>query len=306
MSVSPSQLLRLMRPGHWVKNVVVFAPSFFALWNAAAPNSWIVAGRRYHELLAAFAAFCLWSSAVYVLNDLVDAPRDRLHPRKRLRPIASGAVSPGEARGLLALLLALGGSFLLGLPTAACHVLAVYLALQIAYSFALKRVPVLDVACIAAGFVLRAVAGVRAADVTLSPWLLSCTFLLALFLALGKRRQEKALLGAEASAGTRPSLALLPLRSLDIAVDIAAGATLVGYAAYTQAPTTVSNFGSHGLIFTLPFVTLGLARYIHLLRRRDEGERPERTLLTDAPLLVTVLLFGLSVAAVFHFRAVLP
>lgn len=306
MSASPRQLLRLMRPGQWIKNVVVFAPSFFALWNASAPNSWIVVGRRYHELFAAFAAFCLWSSAVYVLNDLVDAPRDRLHPRKRLRPIASGAVSPAEARGFLALLLVLGGAFLLGLPVAACRLLGAYLALQTAYTFALKHLPALDVACIAAGFVLRAVVGGRAAHVALSPWLLSCTFLLALFLALGKRRQEKALLGNATSAGTRPSLARLSLRSLDTAVDIAAAATLVGYAAYTQAPATVSNFGSRGLIFTLPFVSLGLARYLRLLRRRDEGERPERTLLTDAPLLAIVLLFGLSVAAVFHFRSVLP
>ena len=306
MAAPLRQYLRLMRPGQWVKNVVVFAPSFFALWNASAPNAWIAAGCRYHELFAVFAAFCLWSSAVYVLNDLADAPRDRLHPRKRLRPVASGAVPPREARGFLALLLLLGGSFLLSLPEAACRVLVAYLVLQAGYTFALKRIPALDVACIAAGFVLRVVAGGFAAEVALSPWLLSCTFLLALFLALGKRRQEKALLGETASAGTRPALARLPLRSLDTAVDIAAAATIVGYAAYTQSPATIANFGSHGLIFTLPFVTVGLARYLHLLRRRDEGERPERVLLTDAPLLAIVLLFGISVAAVFHFRAHLP
>lgn len=295
-----------MRPDQWIKNVVVFAPAFFSLWNATAPNSWIAVGRRYHELLAVFAAFCLWSSAVYVLNDLVDAPRDRLHPRKRMRPIASGAVTPREARGLFALLLVLGGVFLVGLPAAACRVLVAYLAMQIAYTFALKRAPVLDVACIAAGFVLRAVAGGYAADVAPSPWLLVCTFLLALFLALCKRRQEKASLGDAVSADTRPSLARLPLRSLDRAADVAAAALLVVYAAYTQATATVANFGSRGLIFTLPFVTLGLARYLRLMRRRDEGERPERTLLTDPPLLATILLFGIAVALVFRFRAVLP
>ena len=306
MHAPTRQLLRLMRPGQWIKNVVVFAPAFFSLWNAAAPNSWIAVGRRYHELLSVFAAFCLWSSAVYVLNDLVDAPRDRLHPRKRLRPLASGAVTPREAGGLLALLLALGGAFLISLPAAACHVLAAYLAMQVAYTFALKRAPGLDVACIAAGFAMRAIAGGRAAGVALSPWLLACTFLLALFLALCKRRQEKASLGDAASAGTRPSLARLPLHSLDLAADVTAGALLVVYAAYTQATATVANFGSRGLIFTLPFVTLGLMRYLRLVRRRDEGERPERTLLTDPPLLATILLFGLAVALVFRFRVFLP
>lgn len=301
-----SLLIALLRPAQWIKNVAVFIPAFFSLWNADAPDTLTARGAEaLRGSLVAFVAFCLLSSAVYVVNDIVDAPRDRLHPRKRLRPVASGAVSPRSAGLVAASLLAASTAPLWGMPSGARAAFGAYLLLQLAYTFALKRVPLVDVACIASGFVLRVVAGGLASGAAPSPWLLACTFLLALFLALCKRRQEKAELGGSAS-GTRPSLARMPLRALDFCVDAAATATLVCYAAYTQAPTTMRHFGSRSLALTLPVIAAGLVRYLYLLRRRDEGDRPERVLLTDLPLLAVSLLYGLSVAAVFHWRAVLP
>ena len=284
----------------------MFAPAFFSLWNAADPDSFAQRGAAVlRGSLAAFVSFCLLSSAVYVVNDIVDAPRDRLHPRKRLRPVASGAVPP-RAAGLIAIcLLAAATAPRWGIASGARDALAAYLLLQLAYTFALKSVPLVDVACIATGFVLRVVAGGLAAGVQPSPWILLCTFLLALFLALCKRRQEKAELRGGA-AGTRPSLARVPLRALDFAVDATAAATLLCYAAYTQAPSTIRHFGSRSLALTLPLVAAGLARYLLLLRRRDEGDRPERVLLTDPPLLAIAGLYCLAVAAVFRWREILP
>ena len=299
-------IVQLLRPAQWIKNAVVFAPAFFSLWNAGDPGSWQTrAAPTAWASFAVFVAFCLMSSAVYVVNDIVDAPRDRLHPRKRLRPIASGAVSPHRATIIAACLLAASTAPLWDLAPEALRAIVAYLMLQIAYSFGLKRIPLLDVACIAAGFALRVVAGGLGAGVVPSPWLLGCTFLLALFLALCKRRQEKAELGDDAS-GTRPSLARMPLRALDAGVNAAALATLLCYAAYTQAPSTLRHFGTRSLMLTLPLVAAGIVRYMFLLRRRDGTDRPEHVLLTDAPLLVIIVLYGISVAAVFHFRGILP
>ena len=296
--------LQLLRPAQWIKNAVVFAPAFFFLWNAASPGGWTARFRAAAKpSLAVFAAFCLVSSAVYVLNDILDAPQDRLHPRKRFRPIASGAVSLNAACIVFVALLCVctGPIAVIENPAAVSEVVLAYFILQIAYMVFLKHIPILDVVCIATGFVLRAVAGGRATGVALSPWLLACTFLLALFLALCKRRQEKAELG-DSATGTRPSLARRPGRALDWAGNVSAAAAFLCYAAYTQAPETIRNFGSRGLCLTLPFVAAGIARYIFLLRRRDEGDRPERVLLTDIPLLLVILLFGLGVASVFLLR----
>ena len=293
--------LSLLRPAQWIKNVVVFAPAFFSLWNADSPDAWTARLRAAAQpSLAVFVSFCLVSSAVYVLNDILDAPQDRLHPRKRFRPIASGTVPLNAACVVfVALLCACTGPIAVIVNhVAVSEVVLEYFILQIAYMVLLKHIPILDVACIASGFVLRAVAGGRATGVVLSPWLLACTFLLALFLALCKRRQEKAELG-DGAMGTRPSIARLPLRALDLLVNASAAATLLCYAAYTQAPATVGHFGSRWLILTLPLVAAGIARYLFLLRRRDEGDRPERVLLTDWPLLLVILLFGLAVAATF-------
>lgn len=296
-------LLRLLRPAQWIKNVVLFAPLFFSLWNATDTAS----RPPLHLLptLLSFLGFCLLSSSVYILNDLLDAPRDRLHPRKCHRPLASRALKPRHAILLLLFLLSIVFflSSALNAPTRLAF--SAYLLLQLLYTLFLKRIPVLDVATIASGFVLRISAGGAAGSIELSPWILLCTFFLALFLALCKRRQEKAELALSAPS-TRPALRHISLHTLDRLIYAVSAITLVCYAAYTQAPSTLLHFGTRGLCLTLPWVALGLARYLKLLHRHDEAERPERVLLTDLPLLLILLFFGLSVAGIFFARSILP
>ena len=292
-----SLLFRLLRVEQWTKNVVVFAAFFFALGdlnqNLSLHLLWKVA-------LAALA-FALVSSGVYILNDLRDAPRDRLHPAKRFRPIAAGEVRPRAALTVSALALAAG---LWGSWQIAPHLFAVtaaYFAMQLAYTFGLKSVSLLDVMIIAAGFVLRAIAGAEAIAVPISPWLLVCTFFLALFLALCKRRREKISL---AGLGTRASLDGYDGKLLDLLVAISAGATIVVYSIYTLWPDTVAKFGTNRLAATIPFVVFGVFRYLDLAYRRDQGDRPERVLLTDLPLLLDIALFGATVlVTLFVFRS---
>lgn len=294
--VLPAVLLTL-RPAQWTKNGVVAVPLFFAIWDRAQHRAAIL-GHLGHVLLGVLA-FCLVSSAIYVVNDLCDIAQDRLHPEKRLRPIASGRLSAAAARALFPVLLAAG--LLLGaqVPPAFLTVLAAYALLQLLYSLRLKRIGLLDVFLIAAGFVLRAVAGAQAAEVDVSAWLLLCTFLLALFLALCKRRHEKTCLD---SGGTdhRAALDQYDLRGLDQVIGISASATIVCYALYTQSPETVAKFGTRGLGYTVPFVVFGVFRYLDLLYRRAGGGRPEKVLLSDPPLILTLLLYALTAWMAFR------
>ena len=278
-------LLRLLRAKQWTKNAVVFAAYVFALGDQ---NQSLDAWELWKVCLAA-VAFALVSSAVYIFNDLRDAPQDRLHPIKCRRPIASGLVPPGPALGLAAVLLAagLGGAWRLGGDLLA--VIGGYFGLQVLYSLWLKRIPLLDVIVIALGFVLRALAGAVAIHVPISPWLLLCTLLLALFLGLCKRRHEKVNL---AGAGTRAVLDGYDERLLDLLITMTGAAALVCYSIYTLWPETVAKFGTPWLGATIPFVVFGIFRYMDLVYRRDQGDRPEHILLTDGPLLLDVALYG--------------
>ena len=285
----PISILRALRPKQWTKNAVVLAPFVFALGDAAQPvnfgHVWLAA--------AAAAAFCLVSSGIYVLNDIKDAPLDRAHPQKRHRPIAAGAISPRQGMVLSGLCLITGLSLGYSLQTDLGYTLLAYVALQTAYIFGLKHIALLDLLMIASGFVLRAIAGAVAIPVMLSPWLLVCTFLLALFLALCKRRQEK--VGQAGATDTRPSLLHYDRVVLDQLIAVIASATLVSYTIYTLAAETQEKFGSARLGFTIPFVVFGLFRYLDLVYRAEKGERPEEVLLTDPPLLLCVALFGATV-----------
>ncbi len=278
-------LLRLLRAKQWTKNAVVFAAYVFALGDQ---NQSLDAWELWKVCLAA-VAFALVSSAVYIFNDLRDAPQDRLHPIKCRRPIASGLVRPGPALGLAAVLLAagLGGAWRLGGDLLA--VIGGYFGLQVLYSLWLKRIPLLDVIVIALGFVLRALAGAVAIHVPISPWLLLCALLLALFLGLCKRRHEKVNL---TGAGTRAVLDGYDERLLDLLITMTGAAALVCYSIYTLWPETVAKFGTPWLGATIPFVVFGIFRYMDLVYRRDQGDRPEHILLTDGPLLLDVALYG--------------
>ncbi|MFA5043973.1 MAG: decaprenyl-phosphate phosphoribosyltransferase [Kiritimatiellia bacterium] len=284
-------LARAMRPRQWTKNIVVLAAFFFALGDKHQHLSPLMFG---WALLAAIL-FCVTSSAVYIFNDIVDRQRDWAHPVKRLRPIASGAIPVATAwtAAFILLVIGLGGSWLVT-PGFALTI-GVYVALQIAYTLWLKHVALVDVFVIAFGFVLRAIAGGLAVHVMISSWLLICTFLMALFLALCKRRHEKRLMEETKLFNLRPSLTDSDQRLFDQLIAIMAGAVIIAYAIYTQWPDTVAKFQTPHLSFTIPFVVFGIFRYLDLVYRQAKGDQPEYILLTDIPLIVDILLFGACV-----------
>ena len=263
-----------LRPRQWLKNLLVFAGLVFAAKLGDAG--------RWLEAVAAFGAYCAVSSAAYLVNDLRDREDDRMHPVKRARPIARGELSPRRAvvlaAGLAAAALALAG--LLGLVSVAF--LLAFAGLQAAYSFSLKHVVLLDVLVIGSLFVIRAAAGAAAVGVRISPWLLLCTALLALFLALAKRRGELVLVGAQHTPG-RPALEGYSLELVDQLVAIVAASTVIAYSLYT-----LTARDSKALLATVPFVIFGLFRYLLLVHRDDIGEEPEQVLLTDVPIILAV------------------
>ncbi len=243
---------------------------------------------------------------MYLLNDVHDAPRDRLHPEKRRRPVASGALSPRAALAECALLAAAAAALAPLLGRTFALVLGGYLAIQVAYTFALKRVPILDVACIAAGFALRVWAGIAAARVVLTPAILQCTFCGALFLALCKRLaeiREFAEFGSfEAALAHRPVLRWYSPFVIFPTILASALATLAAYSAWALSPETAEKFGTRGMALTIPFVLFGLAHYARLVVRGRGGGRPEKVLLHDRPTQLCIALYLATCAAVWLAR----
>jgi len=286
-----------MRPKQWPKNLVVFAGLIFAqkIFTAAGGTlviHWIPILRS----LGAFAAFCLVSSATYLLNDVYDREADRIHPTKRNRPIASGAlpVSSAVIASILLFLVGLGGSFLLSWKLLA--VLLGYLILTVAYSARLKHVVIIDVLILAVGFVLRAFAGTVAIDVSLSVWLFLCTILLALFLALTKRRAEMTVF--EGATQQRSVLANYSLPLLDQMISVVTASTVVSYAIYT---TTPSEFHTRNLVLTVPFVLYGIFRYLYLVYQKQVGTDPDRALFRDVPFVINTLLWLIASGVIIYF-----
>jgi 4-hydroxybenzoate polyprenyltransferase len=273
-----------LRPRQWSKNLLVFAGIIFAD-KLGDPVRWA-------EALVCFVAYCAISSAAYLGNDVRDRHDDRLHPVKRSRPIARGELSVRTAL-LLAAALAVAAPLLvvpLGLPSVLL-VLA-FAALQAGYTLRLKHVALLDVLAIAALFVIRAAAGAEAVDVPISAWLLLCTALLALFLALAKRRGELVLVGAGRTRG-RPVLDGYSLELVDQLIGIVASGTVIAYAIYT-----LTAGHSRALLATVPFVVFGIFRYLLLMHRYDIGEEPEQVLLKDVPILLAVAGWIVTAAAI--------
>jgi 4-hydroxybenzoate polyprenyltransferase len=283
-------LVRSMRPEQWTKNLIVFAALIFGqrLFDAAAVGS----------SLAAFLIFCALSGVVYLLNDVVDRENDRQHPLKSGRPIASGELTPRAALtaagpiGVAALAAAVWLHPVFGLIAAA------YVALFAAYSRVLKHVVILDVLTIAIGFVLRAAAGAVVVAVPMSPWLLACTMLLALFLGLSKRRHELTLL-AGAATGHRRILEEYNPYLLDQMIGVVTASTLMAYIIYCTSSETIEKFGTDGLVLTTPFPIYGIFRYLYLVHQRGAGS-PSEVLLTDRPLIVCIALWGLAVIAIIY------
>ena len=273
-------LVSALRPRQWTKNLLLFAGLVFAA-RFDDPLAWARA-------LAIFCAYCAVSSSAYLLNDVRDVEHDRAHPTKRLRPLARGELSPATALAGAGALLLGGLAAAAALGTRSLVFLAAVAAVQAAYSLGLKRVVGLDVIAISGLFVLRAAAGAAAVGVRISPWLLACTALLALFLALAKRRAELVLVANNLTPG-RPVLAGYSLPVLAGAVAAAAAATAVAYAGYA-----LSGPDAPEMAVTVPFVWAGIGRYLYLVGRRDLGEEPEQLLLTDPLILGCVACFALA------------
>jgi 4-hydroxybenzoate polyprenyltransferase len=285
-------ILTSLRPRQWTKNLVIFAGLVFSASLFHVPS--------LLTALGAFAVFCLLSSAVYLLNDICDLERDRLHPVKCKRPIAAGLLSPRAAATTAALIIAVALAAGWVLDAGFALVGVIYLLLFLSYSLYLKNIVILDVLLIAVGFVLRAIAGAVVIDVRISAWLLVCTILLALFLGLCKRRDELVRL-ADAATGHRQILDEYSPYLLDQMIAVVTASTLMAYALYTMAEETMQKFNTSQLHLTIPFVIYGIFRYLYLIHQKEEGGNPSLTLITDRPLLINILLWTSTVILIIYW-----
>jgi len=290
-------LISSARPRQWPKNALVFAGLIFAQKIFSVVDVGVIYWIPILRALGAFAAFCLVSSATYLLNDVYDRNADRVHPVKRLRPIASGAlpVSAAVTASIVLFLVGLGGAFLLSWKLMA--VLLGYLVLTVAYSVKLKHIVILDVLVLAIGFVLRAFAGTVVIDVNISVWLFICTILLALFLVLTKRRAEMTVFENSATA-QRSVLANYSPGLLDQMISVVTASTVVSYAIYTASP---SEFHTRNLVLTVPFVIYGVFRYLYLVYQKQVGTDPDKAIFRDVPLLVNNLLWLIVSGVIIYF-----
>ncbi len=281
-----------MRPQQWTKNLLVFAAILFA---GKAGDAEAVG-----EVLVGFAAFCLLSGATYLLNDSLDAAQDRQHPEKCDRPIAAGRIPVYEGL-LLAVFFGLLGLVMSYFITWGFFITAVlYLVLTTAYSLWLKHIVILDVLAVSLGYVLRAVAGAAAISVEISPWLIICTLLLTLFLALAKRRGELVQL-EEGAIDYRRILDEYSPQLLDQMIAVVTASTVVAYCLYTVDARTLQVVGTHNLVYTVPLVIYGIFRYLYLMHEKKLGDHPDQLLLTDGPLLLTVALYAAAVGVILYF-----
>jgi 4-hydroxybenzoate polyprenyltransferase len=286
------QIILSMRPKQWTKNIVLFVALIF--------SQNLFYGQYFLRVLEAFILFTLLSGSVYIFNDLIDIEKDRCHPKKSQRPLASGKLKTTNA--ILAFIfigtVVLVFSFLLNIPFGV--VALSYIILQLAYTFSLKHIIILDVFCIAAGFVLRVLAGAVVLDVPVSTWFLVCTMLLALFLSFCKRRHELINLEGEA-VNHRKSLKEYNPYLLDQMIAVVTASTLMSYALYTMATETTQKFGTTDLKYTIPLVLFGIFRYLYLIHQKNEGGNPESIILKDKPMILNVCIYVLTVALILYW-----
>lgn len=288
-------LAQAIRPKQWTKNLIIFLPMAFSLnlfWGFDDPVAWDLLLRT----ISTFVLFCAISSGIYLINDLVDIESDRAHPAKRLRPIASGRVSPSIAIIAASIILGLsvGTGFIMMIELGL--VMVAYIVLMVLYSFYLKRVVIIDVGVIAAGFVIRVVAGASVINVPVSPWLYICTIFGALFIGFAKRRNELKVLDGEAVSDHRDTLQEYSLPLLDQLITVVAPSTLIAYSVYAATADVPRQ-----MIMTVPFIVYGLFRYLFLVHSRDLGGKPEEILLGDKPLLGNILLWAMTSGGVLFF-----
>ncbi len=299
------QIIRTIRPRQWLKNLTLFAaPIFHGI--IFDPEIFLLSTK-------AFLIFCVLASGTYIFNDLIDAPKDRQHPIKKNRPIASGTLNEKLAKKLVILFYGLGlwlaytqiGTFfsIAGLS---------YILLQFAYSLYFRNVIILDSLIVSSGFILRVYAGGLAVDISVSSWLILTTIGLALLMAFGKRRSEKTLIGEVKDSKTRKTLRHYPDSLLDSIISMSASFCVMSYSLFTfqTSPVVKANLLSEVLpsilktpkwmMLTIPMVIYGVARYLYIIYEKKEGESPERVLLSDKPLLLTVLMWGISILAIIY------
>jgi len=283
-------LIEAIRPKQWTKNLLAFAAVLFAK-RLTDPHALLAAG-------VAFGALCLAAGACYLVNDVADAERDRKHPDKAGRPIASGRLSPraASAAAVVLMVLAVVSGFGVSYDLAIC--IAVYIATTLAYTFTLKGLVVLDVLTIALGFVLRAVAGALAIQVGISVWLLLCTFLLSLFLAIAKRRGELQMLAM--AEEHREILSEYSPYLLDQMTAVVTSASIMAYCLYTFSERTIHEVGSTDLKYTIPFVVYAVFRYLYLVHQRGLGADPSQLFLRDRPLLASVILWAIVCGIILY------
>jgi 4-hydroxybenzoate polyprenyltransferase len=290
-------VIRLMRPQQWVKNAFLFAPLIFSRHLFDIHYS--------RRAAVAFLVFSLVSSIVYIINDAADRHADRLHPKKKLRPIASREVSVAAGLVVAVVLAAVSAVMAAWFDLRFWLAALLYISMNIGYSFGLKRVVLVDVFVVAAGFMLRVLAGAFAIDVLVSPWLILCTLFVSVFLAVSKRRGEM-LLAAELETSTgRTVLKQYSLEFIDQIMTVAAAGVTISYALYTVADRTVHIFGTENLIFTTVFVLFGVFRYLFLIRSRGTDDNPTHVMTSDAALIVNVLAWFSACVSIIYSREII-
>ncbi len=288
--------IRLLRPHQWTKNTIIFVGVMFS-------GRAVIVSDLLSSVIA-FALFCILSSAVYALNDAIDIERDRLHPAKKKRPLAAGLLPVWVAWVSFAFLSVISlvlSYYLLGFKF--WSMAAFYFLLNLGYSLFLKRIVILDVMIIAAGYVIRAIAGVFAivaiSTHEISLWLLICTFFLALFLALAKRRAELTDL-SDIATTTRDTLIKYSPKLLDEMIAVVTASTVMSYSLYTIWPETIERLGTRRMAFTIPIVIFGIFRYLYLIHRKGKGASPSKLIFTDVPLVLSVVLYGVTVFVILY------
>jgi 4-hydroxybenzoate polyprenyltransferase len=292
------EIIKLLRPHQWLKNMILFAGLIFSL-HFRDPQYII-------QAVYGFIIFCLLSSASYVFNDILDRERDRQHPIKKDRPIASGKVSVGSGViiGIILAVISLAWAYFEGLEFFLAALS--YFILVMVYSLKLKEIVIVDVLSVALGFVIRAAAGVLilhplSTDIVLSPWLVICTILLALFIILGKRRHELLLL-ENGSGNHRPVLQEYTPALLDMMISIVTACVLLSYILYTMSDRTFEELGTNKMIYTVPFVLYGIFRYMYLIYSKNKGGSPEKLLVEDMPLIIDVFLWVLATIIIVLYK----
>ncbi len=283
-----------MRPIQWVKNVFVVVPLIFSknLFNVSL----------FSQSFLTFLSFCAAASSIYIVNDIADRELDAVHPVKKNRPIASGQVSTGTGLATSGILLIV--SFLLlsvgRVPIGAWIAISFYIIVNLFYSFALKKVVLIDVFVIAVGFILRILAGGYAIDVKISSWLVMTTLFIAIFLGIAKRRSEFVQMEGSTSEAARKVLADYDLSLIDQILSVSAASVIITYALYTVSERTVHAFGTEALIFTTIFVVYGIFRYLLLIHKMGLGENPTGVILADKPMIINIAFYVVSLVAIIY------